>query len=110
MATPTDGWDDGEPVRSDGVVVGNTAPTLGAAELSPTTATEGTTITCTPSGEADVDGDDVAFTYAWTADGSSTGTTESTLTATTSTKATAWCASSRPQTARTTEPRWPRTR
>lgn len=63
--TPNDGFGTGTPVTSS-VTVTNTAPVIGSVDLSPTTAFEGTTLTCVPSGTTDADGtSNFSYTYAW---------------------------------------------
>jgi hypothetical protein len=81
IVTPNDGVQDGSPVSAS-VVVGNTAPVLADVTLSPSTAYESSTLTCTPGSATDVDGDSVSYTYTWTVDGSDPGETTSTLTGT----------------------------
>ena len=76
--TPYDGTDTGTAL-SDSVSVDNTAPVLADASLSPDPATEGDTLTCTPGSATDDDGDSISYSYAWTVDGSNTGTSGSTL-------------------------------
>lgn len=80
--TPYDGTDTGPPVTSAGVTVGNTAPTVASASLTPTTAYETTTLTCTPGVTADADGDIVTIYYDWIVNGVSLGVGTSTLTGT----------------------------
>jgi hypothetical protein len=50
------------------VTIGNTAPTLGAVSLSPTTARTNDTLTASASA-SDADGDSVSLTYDWYVDG-----------------------------------------
>ncbi|MEY3212375.1 MAG: hypothetical protein RIT28_2856, partial [Pseudomonadota bacterium] len=73
LATPTDGTSSGTAVTSNTVTVLNTAPTLTSVSISPSSPTASSTLTCTPSGGADVDGDTVSYTYAWTVNGVSKG-------------------------------------
>ncbi|MEL6347054.1 MAG: hypothetical protein AAFV53_28325 [Myxococcota bacterium] len=63
--TPTDGSDDGTAVSSNTVTVGNTAPTLASASISPTSATEASTLSCDPGTATDVDGDVISYDYTW---------------------------------------------
>jgi hypothetical protein len=72
---PTDGTDTGSTVSAS-VSIGNSAPSVTSVTVSPTTAYEATTLTCTPSG-SDADGDTISWSYAWTIGGTtvSTGTT-----------------------------------
>ena len=74
VATPTDGTSSGSAVTSNTVTVLNTAPTLTSVSISPSSPTASSTLTCTPSGGADVDGDTVSYTYAWTVNGTARGT------------------------------------
>ncbi len=68
--TPTDGEDDGLPVSSDPVTVGNTPPELASAALSTTSPTENDSISVTVSGASDADNDSVTLSYAWYVGGS----------------------------------------
>lgn len=79
VITPSDSYGSGTAVSSLPVTIGNSAPTLTAVALSPTTAYEGSTLTCTPSGASDLDGDSISYAYAWTVDGATIGVTTSTL-------------------------------
>jgi hypothetical protein len=81
IVTPNDGYEDGAAVSSS-VTIGNTAPVLADATLSPRTAYEASTLTCTPGASSDVDGDAVSFTTTWTVAGSDPGVTTSTLSGT----------------------------
>ena len=76
--TPYDGVDSGTPVSASVSAV-NSAPTVAGVSLSPTTATEGSTLSCTPSGASDPDGDSVSYAYSWTVDGAGVGVSSSTL-------------------------------
>ncbi|MCO4747685.1 MAG: hypothetical protein KC912_23010 [Proteobacteria bacterium] len=78
--TPTDGDDSGSEESSNSVTVQNTAPTLASASLSPTTAYETSTLTCTGGATADADGNTVSLAYRWTVNGSTIGASSSTLT------------------------------
>ncbi len=79
--TAYDGEDSGTS-DSDSVTISNTAPTLASVSLTPTTAYEASTLTCTPGTATDVDGDTVSYTYAWSVDGASPGVTSATLSGT----------------------------
>ncbi|MCB9761364.1 MAG: hypothetical protein H6739_16095 [Alphaproteobacteria bacterium] len=61
------------------VTVQNSAPTLTGVTLSPDPAYEGDTLTCTPQGGADADGDGVDYSYAWRVDNADPGPTTATL-------------------------------
>ena len=63
--TPTNGDEAGAPVDSNLVTVVNTKPTLQSVTLMPTEAYADSTLTCTPEGFADADGDNPNYTYAW---------------------------------------------
>ena len=67
--------------RSSAVITAvNTAPSITTASISPATVKEGDTITCTPSGWSDADGDSAGYKYAWLNKGSPiSGATGSTL-------------------------------
>jgi FG-GAP repeat len=67
--TPDDGEEIGATVESDAILIGNTAPTLGAATLSSTSPTEDDSLSVSLTDALDDDGDDISFTYAWTVDG-----------------------------------------
>jgi len=65
---------------SSAVIVDNTPPSLASASLSTTSPREGDTLTCTPSGWSDVDGDAPGYRYQWFDGGSPiSGATSSTL-------------------------------
>jgi len=63
--TVDDGEDTSASVTSSTIVVDNSAPTLASVSLSPSTVREGDTVTCTPSGFSDADGDTPVYTYLW---------------------------------------------
>lgn len=67
--TPTDGAASGTPRTSTEVTVVNTAPTLAAVTLSPANPTKADTLTASPAGYADVDGDVAGYQYSWKRDG-----------------------------------------
>lgn len=71
--TPGDGTDTGTPVTSPSVTIGNTAPTLASVTI-PTTITVEGDVTPVLGATADVDGDTVTVSYAWTVDGTAAGT------------------------------------
>jgi hypothetical protein len=75
-ATPDDGEDVGEAVRSAEVTVSNTAPTIASVTLSSTSPTETSTMSAVVSGAADDDGDSVSLQYAWYVDGVLASTAE----------------------------------
>lgn len=73
-ATPKNGSDLGATVASsNGTLITNSTPTLSSASLGPTDATVGATLTCTPVGFNDADGDTAVYTYAWTNNGQPIG-------------------------------------
>ena len=76
--TPRDGITTGAPVSAS-VSIGNNAPVLTDASLTPDPAYEGDTLTCTPGAASDADGHSVTFRYAWTVDGAIVGATDATL-------------------------------
>ncbi|HND30804.1 MAG TPA: hypothetical protein PLA94_12425, partial [Myxococcota bacterium] len=76
--TPYDGTDTGSPLSAS-VSAGNNPPVLSSVSLSPTTAYEGDTLTCTPGSASDPEGDAIQYSYAWTVDGASPGVSTSTL-------------------------------
>jgi hypothetical protein len=61
------------PVGSASVSIANTAPTLGSVAITPDPARRTDTLTCTPAGAADADGDSIAYTHRWTVDGVAAG-------------------------------------
>ena len=69
IVTPGDGTDDGTPVSSGAVIIGNTAPVAGAVSLSTTTPQTGDDLVGTVASVTDVDGDEVELTWVWTVDG-----------------------------------------
>ncbi|MCB9778815.1 MAG: hypothetical protein H6742_09650 [Alphaproteobacteria bacterium] len=79
--TASDSYGSG-PAGSDSVEIGNAAPSITGVAISPTSPVEGSTLTCTPSGAADNDGDTVTYVYAWSVDGSTISPTSATLTGT----------------------------
>lgn len=81
VVTPDDGEDVGSSA-SKSVTIGNTAPSLASVSLTPTTAYEGDTLSCTPGTATDVDGDAVSYSYDWVVNGSSIGRTSTTLSST----------------------------
>ena len=78
MVTPDDGSGSG-PAGSATVTVGNTAPVLADASLSPDPAYEGDTLTCAPGATSDIDGDSVSVIYGWMVNGTVIADTGSTL-------------------------------
>jgi hypothetical protein len=77
-ATPTDGTASGSQVTSSAVFIQNSAPVTNSVSLTPTTAFESSTLTCTPS-STDADGDTVTYTYFWEVNGNGTSQHTSTL-------------------------------
>ncbi len=73
--TPFDGEDLGEPILSDPVVIGNTAPALFAVILRPIFPTTLDAIGAEVSGWSDIDGDEPGYIYAWTVNGVDAPTT-----------------------------------
>ncbi len=63
IATPTDGTDSGTS-QSDSVTILNTAPSITDVSVTDPAYTN-TTITCTPGGWNDIDGDSAGYSYAW---------------------------------------------
>lgn len=76
-----DGQDDSTPQDSAHVPLDNSPPGGGTALVEPASATEGTTLSCVPSGGDDPDGDPIGWSYTWQVDGSPVaGASLSTLT------------------------------
>ena len=63
--TPSDGEDFGAPVNSNTVTVLNSLPSISSATISPPNPTVDDDLTASISGEADNDGDSLAFEYRW---------------------------------------------
>lgn len=59
----------GTATESAQVVVGNTAPSIGAVSLNPENAISTDDITCVVADVVDLEGDEVTVSYAWTIDG-----------------------------------------
>ena len=70
-----DGDDSSTVVSSAVVTIGNSPPSITSATISPTTVYEATTLTCTPAGWSDPDGDSAGYTYRWTVNGAPSATT-----------------------------------
>ena len=68
--TPNDGYGDGA-YDTASVIIANSPPTISAASLSLSSVTELNSVTCSPVGEHDEDGDSITFTYEWYVNGSS---------------------------------------
>ncbi|MCO4748005.1 MAG: hypothetical protein KC912_24645 [Proteobacteria bacterium] len=79
-ATPTDGTANGT-AGTASLTIGNTAPTATGVGLSPSVATESTTLTCNATLD-DVDGDTTSAIYRWTVGTTTISATGSTLTGT----------------------------
>ena len=73
--TPNDGYTDGE-VAEVSVTIGNGPPSYVAAAITPTTATETSTLTCHATGGSDPDGDVVSAAFTWRVNGGDAGTGE----------------------------------
>ena len=69
-------------MASNAVTIGNTAPTVASAKLTPDPAFETSTLTFAAGTTSDVDGDKVSVRYGWTVNGSTIKATGSTLTGT----------------------------
>ena len=63
--TPWDGVQEGAPVWSNAVPIGNTPPSLGGAQLLPAFGNHNTVFHCDPLSPVDLDGDTVFYSYAW---------------------------------------------
>jgi hypothetical protein len=73
-----DGIDDGE-AASASVVIGNSAPVLSTVTIDPNPAQTGDNLACLPGTGADADGDSLSYTFAWTVDGVSAGSSPEVL-------------------------------
>jgi hypothetical protein len=70
FVTAHDGTEASEPVGSNVVTIGNSAPTLPTVALAPSAPIEQQDdLYCTASGALDPDGDPVEYVFAWTVDG-----------------------------------------
>ncbi|MBM4393056.1 MAG: hypothetical protein FJ090_18175 [Deltaproteobacteria bacterium] len=79
VVTPNDGHQDGDS-ESASILVENTPPSMSSASISPSTAYTDDTLTATPSGFADDDGDTAGYRYQWYLGGGAiSGATSSTL-------------------------------
>ncbi len=77
--TPSDGFDTG-PYGADDIVIGNAAPTLSSASISPISAYTDDVLSATPSRFADSDGDPEGYHYQWSVNSVEiVGATDSTL-------------------------------
>jgi hypothetical protein len=65
----SDGIVSSDPVRSEGLVIDNLAPTLIGAQVLPPVAYETTTLTCSPFGASDAEGDPIRYFYLWRVNG-----------------------------------------
>jgi hypothetical protein len=79
VVTPDDGEDTGDSVTSSTITVGNSAPVVESVTISPTTAYETSTLTCSVDSAYDTDGDSISYTYAWNVSGGTVGVTSNTL-------------------------------
>ena len=77
--TPNDGTLDGLSVSSNVVDIENTSPYVVSVNVTPTDATEITTLQCTPNGGMDIDNDDIEYSFAWYIDGVFSGVTSDTI-------------------------------
>lgn len=69
VATPDDGFVEGEAVASPAVEIRNSAPTLSSAVIDQAEVVEGTDVTCSFEGFADADGDPERVRLGWEVDG-----------------------------------------
>ena len=65
IVTPNDGEDNGTPVGSAVVTVGNSLPVLASATITPGAPKEADTMSVTLGAATDADGDRISFKYAW---------------------------------------------
>lgn len=76
--TPNDGHTDGPPATST-VDILNTAPTVSTVVVTPSSPATSSTLTCSGSGTADADGDDISLSYIWLVNDSPVGAESTTL-------------------------------
>ena len=74
--TPNDGIEDGAPLDSEAVTVGNTPPELASVTIAPDPAYTDTTLTAVVDGARDGDGDEVTFGYEWFVNDAAVAVTE----------------------------------
>jgi hypothetical protein len=81
ITTPYDGTIYGTPVSSNPITIQNAIPSIAGVQLTPTTSYEADTVTCTPTGWYDPDGDAEGYIYSWTVGGNTlSSATTNTLT------------------------------
>ena len=81
-ATPWDGTDEGTPLASGTRTIQNSAPTAPGVAVIPERPEQDDGLECTiVTASVDADGDSVSYTYSWTNNGSATGITTSTVSA-----------------------------
>ncbi len=80
VVTPWDGEDSGTPITSSALTIDNAVPTVDSVSLTPTSATETSTLTCASVGADDADGDGVNEAMAWIVNGVTLSASTSTLT------------------------------
>ena len=81
VVTPNDGTHSG-PSGDASISIDNSAPSITGVSLSPDPAGESDTLSCTPSGGTDPDGDSISYDYSWDVSGVDPGTSSATLTGT----------------------------
>lgn len=69
LAVPSDGEVAGAPAQSQPLVIGNAAPKLAGAAVSPGSGTTATTFTCSAQGASDPDNDVISVTWRWSLGG-----------------------------------------
>ena len=79
VVTPSDGAHSGPPGEAS-ITIANIAPSIAGVSLTPDPAGESDTLSCTPSGGTDGDGDTISYSYAWDVSGTDPGTSGGTLT------------------------------
>ena len=79
-ATVDDGIDTGAPLASAALTIQNSAPEISAVDVTPADPTTETDISCAVTA-ADIDGDSLTTSYTWIVNGTPTGTTGDTLSA-----------------------------
>ena len=77
--TPNDGEDNGIPLLSSALTIGNTSPSIINVLLGPPGFTTADIIEATPGGWSDIDADAEGYSYAWTINGDAVGADASTL-------------------------------
>ncbi len=69
VVTPTDGFQQGNPVNSNTVAILNSPPSYDSVSLDPTEVYEDSTVSCMPTGWTDADADPEGYSLLWYVEG-----------------------------------------